>query len=85
VKKEKEESFVTSIAATNHENPGRKRNEIAHERSESRITLVPIEGTTLLDVARVPIERVAVVVGVAARHIPEHLPNLSYCTPTVSA
>lgn len=43
---------------------------MTNEGSERRVTLVPIEGTTFLDVASVPIQSIAIVVGVAARHIP---------------
>lgn len=44
----------------------------ADEGAEGGVALVPVEGAALLDVAGVPIQSVAIVVRVAARHVPEH-------------
>ena len=46
--------------------------EAADEGAEGGVALVPVEGATLLDVAGVPVQSVAIVVRVAARHVPEH-------------
>lgn len=66
----------TSIATTNHEDGGGRRDVIANKGSERRVTLVPVKGTSLLDVPSVPIHGVAIVVRVAARHVPVHLDEM---------
>lgn len=64
---------ITGIAAADHEDPTWSRDVLANKRTKRRIPLIPVEGTALLNVARVPVERVAVVVGVAGGHVPEHV------------
>ena len=44
----------------------------AGKGAKSRVALVPVEGASLLDVASVPVESVAIVVGVAAGDVPVH-------------
>ena len=63
----------TGIAAADHENRRKSGDEVADKRAEGRVALVPVEGATFLDVAGVPVEGVAIVVGVAARLVPQHL------------
>lgn len=63
---------ITGIATANHKYGTRGWDVLAHERAESRVPLVPIKGTTFLRVPAVPVEGVAIVVRVAARHVPVH-------------
>lgn len=71
--KSKKVIVITSIATTNHEDTRRKRDVITNKGSERRVTLIPIKGTILLNVTSVPIESIAVVVGVAARNVSIHV------------
>lgn len=64
---------ITGIATADHEDARRSGDIFANKRTESRVTLVPIEGAALLHVSRVPVEGVAIVVCVAARHVPVHV------------
>lgn len=61
-----------SIAAADHEDARGGGDEAADEGAEGGVALVPVEGAALLDVAGVPVQSVAIVVSVAARHVPEH-------------
>ncbi|GMN53669.1 hypothetical protein TIFTF001_022797 [Ficus carica] len=63
---------ITSIAAADHEDARGGGDEAADEGAEGGVALVPVEGAALLDVAGVPVQSVAIVVSVAARHVPEH-------------
>ena len=45
---------ITGIATANHEHTRGGTNILANERAESKVTLVPIKGTTFLDVVSVP-------------------------------
>lgn len=87
----------TGIAASDHENAGGGRNVLLNKGAKSRVSLVPVEGPDLVGVSGVPVEGVAVVVGVAARHIPVQeaapprqllllpFPNLAHSSPKPAA
>ena len=64
---------ITSITTANHKDGGGSADELANKRAKSSITLVPIKRTSLLQITSVPVDSIAVVVGVAARHIPVHV------------
>ncbi|KAM2601549.1 hypothetical protein TB1_039057 [Malus domestica] len=74
----------TGIAAADHENRRGGGDEVADERAERRVALVPVEGATFLDVAGVPVEGVAIVVGIAGRLVPQHLLSLPRCCSDIS-
>ena len=73
-KREKNEGKKnTGIATANHENARRGRDIFTNKRPKSSITLIPIKRTALLQIASVPIDGIAIVVGIAARHVPIHI------------
>lgn len=68
----RKEKRITSIATANHEDPRRGWEILPNKWAKRRVTLVPVKGATFLDIAGIPVQRIAIVVRIAARYVSEH-------------